>query len=199
MTRTKHHRRAMPRLIAMLRPESLPLTAGIVFGIASVGLLVAAPWFLGDATNILFGGIISKRIPAGVTKAQAVAVLRAHHQGELARLISAMSITPGAGVDFTRLGQVLGVVALMFLLSSVFGWAMNYMMAGIAVRVVYKLRQMVTEKVGKLPLGYFDSHSHGDVLRLAQNEVSNGPIPSWRTAKTLPTSFCARLRMSPCE
>jgi ABC-type multidrug transport system fused ATPase/permease subunit len=170
---TKHHRRAMPRLIAMLRPESLPLTAGVVFGIASVGLLVAAPWVLGDATNILFGGIISKRIPAGVTKAQAVAVLRAHHQGELARLISAMSITPGAGVDFTRLGQVLGVVALMFFLSSVFGWAMNYMMAGIAVRVVYKLRQMVTEKVGQLPLGYFDSHSHGDILSLAQNDVGN--------------------------
>ena len=169
----KRHRRAMPRLIAMLRPESLPLTVGAVFGIASVGLLVAVPWVLGDATNILFSGIVSKRIPAGVTKAQAVAALRAHHQGQLARVISAMNITPGAGVDFTRLGQVLGVVALMCLLGSVFGWALNYMMAGIAVRVVYRLRQMVTEKVGRLPLGYFDSHSRGDILSLALNDVSN--------------------------
>jgi ATP-binding cassette subfamily B protein len=170
---TKRDRRAMPRLIVMLRPELLPLTVGAVFGIASVGLLVAAPWILGDATNILFSGIISKRIPAGVTKAQAVAALRAHHQDQLAHLISAMSITPGAGVDFTRLGQVLGVVALMFLLSSVFGWALNYMMAGIAVRVAYRLRQMVDEKVGRLSLGYFDSHSHGDILSLGLNDVSN--------------------------
>src|SRR5262249_18120542 len=160
----KRHRSAMPRLIAILRPESLRLTVGAVFGIASVGLMVATPWITGDATNILFGGIISKRIPAGLTKAQAIAALRAHHQDGLARVISAMSITPGVGVDFTRLGQVLGVVALMCFLSSVFGWAMKYMMAGITVRVVYKLRQMVTEKLGRLALGYFDSHSHGDIL-----------------------------------
>jgi ABC-type multidrug transport system fused ATPase/permease subunit len=169
----KRPRRAMPRLIAMLRPESRSLTAATVFGAASVGFLVAAPWVLGDATNILFSGIISKRIPADETKAQAVAALRAHHQDVLAHLISAMSITPGAGVDFTRFGQVLGVVALMFLLSSVFGWAMNYMMAGIAVRVVYELRQMVTAKLGRLSLGYFDSHSHGDTLSLALNDVGN--------------------------
>src|SRR5215475_3687470 len=96
---TKRHRSAMPRLIAMLRPESLPLTVGAVFCIASVGLMVATPWITGDATDILFGGIISKRIPAYLTKAQAIAALRAYHQDRLARMLSAMSnITPGAGV-----------------------------------------------------------------------------------------------------
>jgi ABC-type multidrug transport system fused ATPase/permease subunit len=170
---TKRDGRAVPRLIAVLRPESVPLTVATVFCIVSVGLLVAAPWILGNATNILFSGVISKRIPAGATKARAVAELRARHQDQLAHLVSAMSITPGAGVDFTRLGQVLGVVALMYLLSSVFGWAMNYMMAGIAVRGAYRLRQMVAEKLGRLPLGYFDSHSHGDILSIALNDIGN--------------------------
>ncbi|HEY1625112.1 MAG TPA: ABC transporter ATP-binding protein, partial [Streptosporangiaceae bacterium] len=135
--------------------------------------LVAGPWVLGDATNILFGGILSKRLPAGLTRAQALATLRAHHQDLLAHIFSAMNVVPGAGVDFTRLGQVLGIAALMYLLSSLFGWAMGYVMAGIAVRTVYRLRQTVEEKLGRLPLGYFDRHPHGDILSRATNDMGN--------------------------
>jgi ATP-binding cassette subfamily B protein len=102
-----------------------------------------------------------------------VALLRAHHQDLLAHIISAMNVVPGAGVDFTRLGQVLGVAALMYVLSSLFGWAMGYVMAGIAVRTVYRLRQTVTEKLGRLSLGYFDRNPHGDILSRATNDMGN--------------------------
>jgi ATP-binding cassette subfamily B protein len=163
----------MPRLIAVLRPELPRLTAVVVLGIASVGLIVAGPLVLGYATNIVFGGIISKRVPAGLTKAQAVATLRGHHQDLLAHIFSAMNIVPGAGVDFTRLGQVLGVAASMYLLSSLFGWAMGYITAGIAARTVYRLRQTVTEKLGRLSLGYFDRHPHGDILSRSTNDIGN--------------------------
>jgi ABC-type multidrug transport system fused ATPase/permease subunit len=169
----KRRRGVKSRLIALLRPELPRLTAVFVLGIASVGLLVAGPWVLGDATNILFGGILSKRVPAGLTKAQAVAALRAHHQDLLAHIFSAMNIVPGTGVDFTRLGQVLGIAALMYLLSSLFGWAMGYVMAGVAVRTVYHLRQRVAEKLGRLSLGYFDRHPHGDILSRATNDMGN--------------------------
>jgi ABC-type multidrug transport system fused ATPase/permease subunit len=171
--RTARNRGAVARLIALLRPELRRLMAVVALGIVSVGLLVAGPWVLGDATNILFGGIISKRLPAGLTKAQAVAVLRAHHQDLLAHIFSAMNLVPGAGVDFTRLGQVLGIAALMYVLSSLFGWAMGFVMAGIAVRTVYRLRQTVAEKLGRLSLGYFDRHPHGDILSRATNDMGN--------------------------
>jgi ABC-type multidrug transport system fused ATPase/permease subunit len=169
----KRRRGAILRLVVLLRPELPRLTAVVVLGIASVGLLIAGPWVLGDATNILFGGIISKRVPAGLTTAQAVAMLRAHHQDLLAHIFATTHIVPGTGVDFTRLGQVLGVAALMYLLSSLFGWAMGYVTAGIAVRTVYRLRQMASEKLGRLSLGFFDRYPHGDILSLATNDIGN--------------------------
>jgi ABC-type multidrug transport system fused ATPase/permease subunit len=145
----------------------------LALGIVSVGLLIAGPWFLGVAINIVFSGLISKRIPVGMTKGQAVATLRAHHQDLFARLVSAMNIVPGTGVNFSRLGQVLGAVALMFLLSALFGWILGYMLAGIGVRTMYRLRRAVGEKLGRLPLEYFDSHPHGDILSRATNDIGN--------------------------
>src|ERR1700733_14919701 len=170
---TKRRRKAMPRLIALLGPDRPRLTVAVVLGIVSSGFLIAAPWILGDATNVLFDGIISKRIPAHESKAQAIAALHVHHQDLLARMLSAMDIVPGTGVNFTRLGQVLGVAALMYLLSSLFGWVMGYMMAGIAVRTTYRLRRAVADKLGRLPLGYFDRHPSGEILSRATNDNGN--------------------------
>jgi ABC-type multidrug transport system fused ATPase/permease subunit len=171
---TRGRRRgAIARLIVVLRPELPRLTAVVVLAIASVGFLVAGPLVFGDAINIVFGGLISKRFPVGATKAQAVATLRAHHQDLLARMFSAMNVAPGSGVDLTRLGQVLGVAALICLLSSLFGWAMTYIASGISTRTAYRLRQAVTEKLGRLPLEYFDRHPHGDILSRSVNDVGN--------------------------
>jgi ABC-type multidrug transport system fused ATPase/permease subunit len=166
-------RKPILRLFTLLRPEKPRLTAVVVLSIVSTGLLIAAPWILGEATNVLFDGITSKGIPASETKAQAVAALRAHHQDLLARMLSAMPVVPGTDVNFTRLGQLLGVAVLMYLLSCVFGWVMAYMMAGIVVRTTVRLRQLVAEKLGRLPLRYFDRHPAGDILSLATNDVGN--------------------------
>jgi len=165
--------KSMPRLIALLRPERPRLITAIVLGIVSSGFLVASPWILGSATNVLFDGITSKSIPGGVTKAQAIAALRVHHHDLLARMLSAMDIVPGTGVNFARLGQLLGIAAVTYLLSALIGWIMGYLMAGIVVRTTYQLRQSIAEKLGRMPLGYFDRHPAGDILSRATNDVGN--------------------------
>ena len=103
----------MRRLLARLRPERVRLVIVLVFGVTSVALLVTGPKILGEATNVLFDGVVGKQFPAGITKDQAVALLRAHGQGQLADMISGMNITPGVGVDITQLGRVLGLAALV--------------------------------------------------------------------------------------
>src|SRR5580658_4604552 len=170
----KDVRGSLPRLAARLRPEWSRLAFVAVFSVISVGFLVTGPRILGDATNIVFDGFVGKHLPAGVTtKAQAVAVLRARGQGHLADMLRAMNVTPGAGVDLTRLGRVLGLAALVYLLSAAFSWAQAYIMAGIAQRTVYGLRQAVEEKLARLPLRYFDRHSHGDILSRLTNDIDN--------------------------
>ena len=171
--RSRDLRGTARRLLARLRPERVRLVIVLVFGVTSVALLVTGPKILGTATNVLFDGVVGKQFPAGVTKDQAVALLRAHGQGQLADMISGMNITPGAGVDITQLGRVLGLAALVYLLGAAFGWGQGFIMAGITQRTMYGLRREVEEKLARLPLRYFDSHPHGDILSRVTNDIDN--------------------------
>ena len=171
--RSKDLRGTVRRLLARLRPERVLLVIVLVFGVTSVALLVTGPKILGAATNVLFDGVVGKQLPAGVTKEQAVALLRAHGQGQLADMISGMNITPGAGVDITQLGRLLGLAALVYLLAAAFGWGQGFIMAGVTQRTMYGLRREVEEKLARLPLRYFDSHPHGDILGRVTNDIDN--------------------------
>jgi ABC-type multidrug transport system fused ATPase/permease subunit len=161
------------QLRAWLRPERSRLAVVTGLGVISVGLLTAGPQLLGDATNVLFAGIVGQHFPAGQTKAQVIAGLQAHGQGQLARTFGAVNFIPGTGVDFDGLGRVLGLTAVLYGLSVVFSWAQGYLMAGMVQRIVYRLRQAVSGKLDRLPLQYFDSHPRGDILSRVTNDVDN--------------------------
>jgi ABC-type multidrug transport system fused ATPase/permease subunit len=165
--------RPLGQLIGYLRPHWPRLAVAAALAVVSMVLAVVGPLLLGDATNLLFAGLFSRGIPADVTKAQAIAALRAHGHGLVANMMSAMDITPGHGVDFTRLGRELGLAAAIYLLGSVFVWAQGYVMTGVAQRTVYRLREAVEEKLPRLPLQYFDSHPHGDVISRVTNDIDN--------------------------
>jgi len=171
--RGKDMRGTARKLLARLRPERIKLVSAVVLGVVAVGFMVTGPKILGSATNILFDGIVGKRLPAGMTQAQAEALLRAHGQGQLADMLSGMTVTPGVGVDMAQFGRVLGLAALVYLLAAVFTWGQGYIMAGITQRVMYGLRHEVEEKLARLPLRYFDSHPHGDILSRVSNDIDN--------------------------
>jgi len=171
--RAKDLRGTLRRLLGRLRPERARLVIVLLLGVTSVGFLVTGPRILGDATNVLFNGIVGKQLPAGVTKEQAVALLRAHGHGQLADMISGMNITPGVGVDLTHLGQVLGLAAVVYLAGAAFSWGQTYIMAGVTQRTMYRLRREVEGKLARLPLRYFDSHPHGDILSRVANDIDN--------------------------
>jgi len=171
--RTKDLRGTLRRLVARLRPERGWLAAAVLLGVASVGFMVAGPKILGNATNILFDGVVGRQLPAGMTQAQVIALLRAHGEGQLASMLAGMSVTPGAGVDMTRLGQVLGLAALVYGLGAAFNFGQGYIMAGITQHAMYGLRREVEAKLARLPLRYFDSHPHGDILSRVTNDIDN--------------------------
>jgi ATP-binding cassette, subfamily B, multidrug efflux pump len=171
--RSKDLRGTVRRLLARMRPERVRLLVAGALGVISVGFLVTGPRILGTATNVLFDGVVGGQFPAGVSKQQAVALLRAHGQGQLADMISGMNIIPGTGVDIAELGRVLGLAALVYLLGAAFSWGQTYIMAGVTQRTMYGLRRDVEDKLAGLPLRYFDSHPHGDVLSRVTNDIDN--------------------------
>jgi len=171
--RPKDFRNTVRRLARRLRPERMRIAFVAVMGCASVAFTVFGPKILGSATDVLFNGVIGKRLPAGMTKEQAIAILRARGEGQLADMIRGMSLTPGTGVDFGHLGKLLGLAALVYLLGAVLNWGQGYVMAGVAQRTVYRMREDVEAKLARLPLRYFDQHSHGDILSRVTNDIDN--------------------------
>ena len=171
--KTRDVRGTLRQLLGRLRPERTLLVVVTLLGAASVAFAVIGPKIIGNATNIIFNGVVGKSLPAGLTKAQAIELLRQHGQGQLAQTLSGMDVTPGKGIDFTQLGEVLMLAVFVYLVSSVFTWAQGYLLAGVAQRTVYRMRRDVEAKLARLPLKYFDSHSHGDVLSRVTNDIDN--------------------------
>jgi ATP-binding cassette subfamily B protein len=161
------------RLIATLRPER-PLIVGVILlAIVSVAFTVVGPKILGNAVNMIFEGAFSRTMPPGVSQEQVVAGLRAQGQNQLADMLSAMHLTPGAGVDFGALGGVVALLIGLYIVSSIFAWMQGYIMAGVTQRTVYRLRTDVDVKLGRLPLRYFDGHPRGDLLSRVTNDIDN--------------------------
>jgi ATP-binding cassette, subfamily B, multidrug efflux pump len=171
--KTKDVGKTLRQLLARLRPERMAIVVSAVLALGSVAFSVIGPKIIGNAINVIFDGVLGKGLPAGLTKAQAVAQLRAHGQGQIADLIAGANVVPGRGIDFTVLGQILALAALVYLLSAALQWLLAYIMAGVAQRTVFHLRGDVEAKMARLPLKYFDSHPHGDLLSRVTNDIDN--------------------------
>ena len=103
--KSKNFRASFGRLLGRLRPEAPLIVLVICLAVISVFFAILGPKILGDATNVIFNGVIGKQIPAGVTQEQAVAGLRASGQTQLADMLASMTVTPGQGVDFGALAR----------------------------------------------------------------------------------------------
>ena len=170
----KSFKASFRRLLGELRPEGPKILLVLVLAVGSVLFAILGPKILGEATNVIFAGVVGQQIPAGVTIDQAVAQLNAAGQTTQAQLLASVKgVVPGQGIDFTLLAQILSLAAVLYIVSSVFSWGQSYIMAGVTQRTVYRLRRRVDEKLGRLPLAYFDGQSRGDILSRVTNDIDN--------------------------
>ena len=161
------------RMVGLLGAHRISLVVVALAAVGTVVLAVAAPKVLGQATNVIFEGVVSTMLPAGTTKAQAVEMLRARGMDDLASMLSAMDVVPGAGIDYTRLGQILTVVLALYVGSGLLNWLQGWLLNRITVKVLYRLRAQVEDKVHRLPLSYFDTVQRGELLSRLTNDVDN--------------------------
>ncbi|WP_353810444.1 ABC transporter ATP-binding protein [Agromyces sp. SYSU T00194] len=176
------------RLMGRLRPEAWAVFGVILLGVVSVTLTVLGPKALGEATNLVFEGAISANLPAGTTQEQIVAGLEASGDTQQAEMLSAMNLTPGEGIDFGALSQVLLLVLGLYVFASVFAWLQGYVLNGITQRTVYRLREDVETKLHRLPLSYFDKMQRGELLSRVTNDIDNISQSLQQTLSQLLTS-----------
>ncbi len=132
------------RLVGYLKPFKLSLIAVLLAAILSTIFAIVSPKLLGNATTKLFEGLMMKL------------------QG-----------VPGAAIDFNYILQILIVLGVLYIVSALFSYIQQYIMAGVAQKTVYNLRNEVNLKLSRLPLRFFDSRTHGETLSRVVNDVDN--------------------------
>src|ERR1700756_1942588 len=121
--RSRDFKGAAVLLVKRLAPQRRTAVAVTVLGIAGTVIGVVVPRILGHATDLLFSGVIGRQLPAGITKAQAVAAARAHGHNNFADLLSGMNVVPGRGVDFGAVARTLALALIMYLTAALLIWA----------------------------------------------------------------------------
>ncbi len=181
-------RRSVRRLLERLSPDRMRLVAVILLGVTSVAFLVIGPKILGRATDLIFAGAIGKRLPAGLTEAQVIAMARASGNGNLADLLARMHVIPGQGIDFNALGGVLILALGLYVAAAFFGWVQGYLLNNVVQRTVFKLRADVEDKLSRLPLQFFDRQPRGELLSRVTNDIDNVAMSLQQTISQLLSS-----------
>ncbi|OBH50308.1 ABC transporter ATP-binding protein [Mycobacterium sp. E2479] len=173
VTRSRDFWGAAARLVKQLAPQRRLCIAVMVLGITGTAIGVVVPRVLGHATDLLFNGVIGRRLPAGITKAQAVAAARSRGDNTFADLLSGMNVVPGHGVDFGAVARTLTLALGLYLVSAVLIWAQARLLNVTVQRTMVTLRSDVENKVHRLPLSFFDGRQRGELLSRVTNDIDN--------------------------
>jgi ATP-binding cassette subfamily B protein len=132
----------MKNLIRYLKPHRLAIIISLILSIASTAFAIIGPKMLGNATTRLFEGLVAK-----------------------------VTNVPGAAIDFQYIGTICLYLLGLYLASSICAYVMGFLMTNVAMQVTYDLRKKISEKINRLPLKYFDTTTHGEILSRVINDV----------------------------
>lgn len=186
--KAKNFGQSFGRLIGLLKPHAFAFVFVSILGALGVVLTVWAPRVLGEATNIIFAGVIGQQIPPGTTTEQAVEALRAAGQDDLANIVATAGVVPGEGVDFVRLSQVIMLVLALYIAASMLTWLQGYVINVIMVKTMWRLRESVEAKINRLPLSYFDKVQRGELISRVTNDIDNITQAMQQSLSTVVTS-----------
>lgn len=130
------------KLLEYLRPYRLKLIIVMAFATSSTVFSIVGPKILGKVTTKIFEGLIEK-----------------------------ISGVPGGGIDFQYILNIILLLIGLYVISALFSFIQGFIVTGVAQKVSYNLRREISEKINRLPLKYFDTVSHGDVLSRVTNDV----------------------------
>jgi ATP-binding cassette subfamily B multidrug efflux pump len=135
---------SLRRLVSYLKPFKWKLSAVLLTAVLSTVFGIVSPKLMGNVTTKLFDGVMMK-----------------------------LKGVPGATIEFDYIRQIILILIGLYLLSAMFSYVQQYLMAGIAQNTVYMLRKDVNDKLARLPLKFFDSRPHGEILSRVVNDIDN--------------------------
>jgi len=137
----KNFKGTFMRLLSYLKPRRKRIFFVFIAAILSTVFMILGPKIMGNTITVVFEGAYAKLTGSGT------------------------------GIDFTKVAQLLLLLAGLYAFSSLFNFVQQYMMASVAQNTVYDLREDIFHKLDKLPLKYYDGKSHGDTLSRVINDL----------------------------
>nr|WP_039765701.1 ABC transporter ATP-binding protein [Caldicellulosiruptor sp. F32] len=139
--KAKDFKGTMKKLIRYLSAYKISLITVLVLAILSTSFSIAGPKILSKAITKIFEGIMNR-------------------------------ITgQGSGIDFEYIGKILIILLVLYGLSSIFGYLQGWIMSGVSMKITYRFRKEISEKINRLPLKYFESTNQGEILSRITNDV----------------------------
>ena len=129
------------KLLRYLGKYRIRILIVMIFAVASTVFAIIGPKVLGNATTAIFEGLMN------------------------------MIAGTGEGIDFGYIGGVILTLLGLYVVSALFSYIQGFVMTGVSMRVTYNMRNEIARKINRMPLGYFDRVSHGEVLSRVTNDV----------------------------
>ncbi|ADH61778.1 ABC transporter related protein [Thermoanaerobacter mathranii subsp. mathranii str. A3] len=131
----------MKKLIKYLSAYKFSIISVFILAALSASFSIAGPKILSKAITKIFEGVMDK-------------------------------ITgKGTGIDFEYVGKIILILIGLYGLSALFGYLQGWIMSGVAMKVTYRFRKEISEKINRLPLKYFESTNQGEILSRITNDV----------------------------
>ncbi len=142
--KAKNFKGTLIRFLHYLKPYRLQLVVVLLTAVMGTFFSILSPKILGKATTKLFEAMTMK-----------------------------LRHVPGARVDFEYIWQIIMILAVIYVISEIFRYIQQFTMVGVSQRTVFDIRKDVSDKLSRLPLKFYDSHTHGEILSRVTNDIDN--------------------------
>ena len=171
-------RHTVGRLVHYLLASPWRVIVMVLAGMTAVAMIVIGPKVMGEATNVLFEGLLGSMLvkmgaKPGTPKQAVVTYLQSRGQDKFARMIDSMNVQVGVGIDWGRFGTILMFVIGIYLISILVRLVQNFLMTRLVSDAVYTMRRQIEDKLDRLPLQYFDRTPRGEVMSRTTNDIDN--------------------------
>lgn len=157
--KAKDFKATLKKLTTYLKPYRMTMAIVLIFALLSTVFSIVGPKLLGKVTTKLVEGLI------------------AHMTGT------------GLLTDFKYITWMSALLIGLYLISALCSYIQSYMMSGVSMEVTYKLRKELSEKMNRIPLGYYDTRTHGEVLSRITNDIDTINQTLSQSLTQLITSF----------
>ncbi len=182
--KAKNFKGTIKRLLHYFKPHTFQFVIVFIAAILSTIFSIISPKIMGKATTKLYEGVYGKIALAKLTVQQAgLEKLAGNHVTATPKVLGGLAAvkkgiakvinSTGGKVDFTYIGHIVLLLIGLYIISAIFTFVQQYIMAGIGQQIVYTMREDLIAKLNRLPLKYYDSKTNGEILSRVTNDMDN--------------------------